>query len=113
MESEELSTDRTKVRRSRDELQGTRDEHEGEDTSPVKGVASATGSPRVDFGRQGLREALKGYGRQRGEVAVNQPGKADCTLPGWERKEYHINEPSGRRWRDGMAHNRWPTPGVR
>ena len=59
MESEELSTDRTKVRRSRDELQGTRDEHEGEDTSPVKGVASATGSPRVDFGRQGLREALK------------------------------------------------------
>jgi len=58
MESEELSTDRTKVRRSRDELQGTRDEHEGEDTSPVKGVASATGSPRVDFGRQGLREAL-------------------------------------------------------
>ena len=51
--------------------------------------------------------------RRRGEVAVNQPGKADCTLPDCERKEYHINEPSGRRWRDGMAHNRWPTPGVR
>ena len=62
MESEELSTDRTKVRGSRGELQGTREEHEGEDTSPVKGVASATGSPRVDFGRQGLREALKSTG---------------------------------------------------
>ena len=59
MESEELSTDRTKVRRSRDELQGTREGHEGEDTSPVKGVASATGSPSGDLGRQELREALK------------------------------------------------------
>ena len=59
MESEELSTDRTKVRRSGDELQGTREKHEGEDTSPVKGVASATGSPSGDLGRQELREALK------------------------------------------------------
>ena len=59
MESVELSTDRAKARRSKGELQGTRDEHEEGDTSPVKGVASATGSPRVDFERQGLREALK------------------------------------------------------
>ena len=61
MESDKLSTDRAKARGSeRGELQGTR-EHEEGDTSPVKGVASATGSPRVDLdlGRQELREALK------------------------------------------------------
>ena len=58
MESEELSTDRAKARRSQGELQGTR-EHEEGDTSPVKGVASATGSPSGDLGRQELREALK------------------------------------------------------
>ena len=62
MESDKLSTDRAKARGSeRGELQGTR-EHEEGDTSPVKGVASATGSPSGDLGRQELREALKGYG---------------------------------------------------
>ena len=59
MESGELSTDRAKARGSEiGELQGTR-EHEGEEASPVKGVASATGSPSGDLGRQELREALK------------------------------------------------------
>ena len=37
-------------------------QHDDEDTSAAKGVASATGSPSVDFGRRELREALKGYG---------------------------------------------------
>ena len=58
MESDKLSTDRAKARGSEiGELQGTREQHEGEDTSPVKGVASATGSPSGDLGRQELREA--------------------------------------------------------
>ena len=52
MESDKLSTDRAKARRSKGELQGTR-EHEEGDTSPVKGVASTTGSPHVHLGRQG------------------------------------------------------------
>ena len=55
MESEELSTDRAKARGSeKGELQ-----HDDEDTSAAKGVAAATGSPSVDFGRRELREALK------------------------------------------------------
>ena len=53
MERDKLSTDRAKARGSeKGELQ-----HDDEDTSAVKGVASATGSPSVDLGRQELREA--------------------------------------------------------
>ena len=58
MESGELSTDREKSRvRLTGELQGPRHEHE--ESSPVKGVADATGSPSGDLGRQGLSEVLK------------------------------------------------------
>ena len=58
MESGELSTDREKSRvRLTGELQER--QHEREDTSPVKGVADATGSPSGDLDREGLQNVLK------------------------------------------------------